>query len=425
MSLSSDTSVTSRPGLGALAAAFAIRSGIAYLVIYVISSLSNLVALVPFLGAGWQAVVLGVGRHVFHFDQMEIGRSGSGDTLYNYVELACFAMAALLVALVWTALRRREATVAPFPDWLRIAVRYSLALSMLTYGIMKVFHLQFSTPSLDRLMQPYGESSPMGLLWTFMGYSPAYSFFGGAAEVLGGVLLLFRRTTTLGALVVAGVMTNVVMLNFCYDVPVKIYSSHLLLLALWLALPDFRRLADLLVLNRPTQPADVSPPTLGRWLRWGRVGVKTVIIGGLLVGSPLVQFRLMQSLEAETKRPPLFGAYQVEAFSTDGEEPADGSAWRSVVVNAHGGVTARRLDGLKLEFASKTDTRNRKLALTGIENRAVRYSLAYAQPDPTKLTLSGEIEGHAVAARLRKLDRSRFLLMNRGFHWVNEKPFNR
>ena len=38
----------------------------------------------------------------------------------------------------------------------------------------------------------------MGLLWTFMGHSPAYSAFTGAAEALAGALLLFRRTTLLG-----------------------------------------------------------------------------------------------------------------------------------------------------------------------------------------------------------------------------------
>ena len=32
---------------------------------------------------------------------------------------------------------------------------------------------------------------------------------------------LFRRTTTLGALVSIAVLGNVAMLNYCYDVPVK------------------------------------------------------------------------------------------------------------------------------------------------------------------------------------------------------------
>jgi hypothetical protein len=99
---------------------------------------------------------------------------------------------------------------------------------MITYGVLKVIELQFSPPTPDRLIQTYGESSPMGLIWTLMGFSSLYCFFGGAGEVLGGLLLSLRRTTLLGALVCIGVLANVVMINLSFDVPVKLFSSHLL-----------------------------------------------------------------------------------------------------------------------------------------------------------------------------------------------------
>src|SRR4029079_8818976 len=104
--------------------------------------------------------------------------------------------------------------------------------------------------SPERLLEPYGESSPMGLLWTFMGYSLPYNGFTVAAGVVRVFLLFLRRTTTLGALIVSAVMVNVVMLNFCYDVPVKLFSSHLLVMAGILTIPDLRRLAGVLVFNR-------------------------------------------------------------------------------------------------------------------------------------------------------------------------------
>src|SRR5437899_11151387 len=104
--------------------------------------------------------------------------------------------------------------------------------------------MQFPPPALDRLVQPFGDASPMGLAWTFVGASPAYEIFTGTGELLGGLLLTMQRTTLLGALVAAGVMAHVVALNFCYDVPVKLFSSHLLALALWLMIPDARRLFD-------------------------------------------------------------------------------------------------------------------------------------------------------------------------------------
>jgi hypothetical protein len=53
-----------------------------------------------------------------------------------------------------------------------------------------------------------------------------------------------------GALVSIGVMSPVVALNFCYDVPVKLYSSHLLAMKVFLILPDLRRLLNLFVFCR-------------------------------------------------------------------------------------------------------------------------------------------------------------------------------
>ena len=85
----------------------------------------------------------------------------------------------------------------------------------------------------------------MRLLWTLMGYSRPYAVFAGLGEVSAGLLLLSRRTSTIGALISFGVMLNVVMLNFCYDVPVKQFSSHLVLAALFVAWPDLQGMFDL------------------------------------------------------------------------------------------------------------------------------------------------------------------------------------
>ncbi len=93
---------------------------------------------------------------------------------------------------------------------------------MLSYGLIKVIPTQVPAPGPERWIEPLGEFSPMGLLWTFLGASSAYEIFCGLVETAGGVLLLFRRTAFLGALTSAAALSNVALLNFCYDVPVKI-----------------------------------------------------------------------------------------------------------------------------------------------------------------------------------------------------------
>ena len=90
-----------------------------------------------------------------------------------------------------------------------------------------------------------------------MGASESYTMFVGFAEMISGILLFPRKTSTLGALMSIGVLSNVVALNFSYDVPVKLYSSHLLAMAIFVLLPEARRLANFFIFNRPTECVSV------------------------------------------------------------------------------------------------------------------------------------------------------------------------
>jgi uncharacterized membrane protein YphA (DoxX/SURF4 family) len=224
-----DTAI--RPGQAWLRR-FAFRSVALYLVLY---NTDWALTLLPGLGWAerawgnlWRILVPWVGRTVIRVPYpIATAQTGSLDKAFDYVQLVCFVVLALLGALLWVWFDRDRSHDAVINEAIRALVRYVLAASMFTYGFSKVFHLQMPAPGPGRLMEPYGDSSPMGLLWTFMGCSAAYSFFAGAAEVTGGVLVLFRRTTTLGGLVIMAVMSNVVAMNFMFDVPVKLYSSHL------------------------------------------------------------------------------------------------------------------------------------------------------------------------------------------------------
>ena len=250
------------------------------------------------------------------------------------MKLLCTAVLAVLAALVWTALDRRRADYATLHGWLRVYLRYVLAMVMFGYGVTKVADLQFPSPRVDRLLEPYGESSPMGLMWTFMGYSPAYQTFAGAMEVLGGVLLLSRRTATLGALVVAAVMTNVAMMNFCYDVPVKLGSSHLVLIAGFLLVPDLGRLARFFVLNRPTEPAPLGPTLAKRWQQRARVAFKVLFIGYALYDNGTGILEARKEYGPAAPHGAWEGAYEVEAFVRGGETvpplPTEARRWRRV-----------------------------------------------------------------------------------------------
>ena len=52
-------------------------------------------------------------------------------------------------------------------------------------------------------------------------------------------------------------------------------------------------------------------------------------------------------------------------------------------------------------------------------------SLSYQEPARGMLVLSGEVNGQTVRVKLSQAPPEKLLLTNRGFHWINEIPFNR
>ena len=371
----------------------------------------------------WHAIARWVGRHVLRLPyEITVFTNGSGDTTYDYVLFGCLAALAACVTLIWSVLDRRRGNYAVLREALRILVRYSFAMILLGYGFSKVFKLQFAAPTPGRLLQPFGESSPMGLLWTFMGASTPYTVFSGALEVAAGMLLLFRRTTTLGALVAAAVMTNIVMLNFCYDVPVKLFSVHLLVMALFLLLPDAGRLANVLLLHKPTQPADVAPPFSAGRLRYARRALKFAFIGYVLYSNVSGSLERRRQFGDHAPRIALFGVYDVEEFQRAGR--AEGSSWRRITITNNGfGMTLK--DGSSRRYNAKDDAAKKTLTVSARPGEGGKGGAFAYQLSGDAAILEGSLEGDPVRIQLKKLDTSKSLLMNRGFHWINEYPFNR
>jgi uncharacterized membrane protein YphA (DoxX/SURF4 family) len=184
--------------------------------------------------------------------------NGSGDTTFGYIKMLCYVVLAIAAAAVWSLVDRRQ-NYAQCYQWVRLYVRILLGATLLSHGAAKVIPTQVPEPSLSWLLTTYGDSAPMNLLWTFMGASKSYEIFTGLVEMLGGILLFFPGLVTLGALISTAAMANVFLLNICYDVPVKILSFHLLLMSLWLLLPETKRIVTFLILNRDVKRQAVAP----------------------------------------------------------------------------------------------------------------------------------------------------------------------
>lgn len=376
----------------------------------------------------WHAIVPWVAAHVFHVSgsALQYRQTGSGDTTLDYVQTSCVFVFAIAAAAIWSALDRKRKEYRIPHQWLRLLIRYALAITLFSYGFNKVFPLQFPYPPLTRLVEPFGEFSPMGILWNFMGSSPAYTMFAGAAEVTGGLLLVFARTTTLGAMVSAAVMLNVVVLNFCYDVPVKLYSSHLFLMAVFLLAPDLGKLFRFFVWNKPALPLSPAGPMFeGRWMRIAALALKIAVVGFFVSEDVVQAYFNYQAAVIRPTRPVFYGIYTVERFTRNGQELppllADTERWKTMIAAFPTFVEIETMDGVRRGFRTTYDSSLETVTL----GPGINAKFAYSRPDPNQVVLKGDLNGQPVTIEMRRKDPSDFLLVNRGFHWINEVPFNR
>jgi hypothetical protein len=375
----------------------------------------------------WTLLVWPVGTHYFGVNAEPLA-TGSGDTTFAFVEMFCMAVIALVATIVWSLLDLKRENYSRLDDWLRVYIRFALAVAMIIYGSVKVIPGQFPPPNLLKLTMTFGDQSPMGLLWSFMGASTIYTAFTGVAEMLAGILLTMRRTALLGSLMAIAVMTNVVMLNFCYDVPVKLYSSHLLLEAMFLAAPHAKRLADFLLFNRATEPIELPRLLPERWTRIAVPLVRTAAVV-LFVSVTLRGVWHNYALRTARTQSPLTGLWNVEEFVEDGQTKppmlSEGARWRIVAFD-YGRFNVRQMDDFRMAFSAKFDEAKKQIAITRAQSeRRTKATLSYATPQPSTLILSGTLDGKSIRATLKRIDHPNFLLTSRGFHWINEFPLNR
>jgi hypothetical protein len=327
----------------------------------------------------------------------EVLPNGSGDTTWNWVHLFLTIAIAAAGSIVWSLIDRRATDDAKLRAGLRVVCRFALASAMISYAVIKLIQTQFVAPSLDRLTQPIGQTSPMGLLWTFMGASYGYNLFTGAGELLGGLLLTTRRTTLVGAILSAAIMGHVLVLNLCYDVPVKIFSGMLLLVALYLIAPDAKRLAALLF---------AGPERAAAW----KIGIRTVLV------LTFVAFSFYEAREFSKIRYAQSEHYGI--WSVDANTGAQAN-WQHVVFDYK--------DSVAIHFADDTHMRYRIFGNQLKRRDDPKFAAPWSMErvDANTLTVATTLDGKTIHATLHKDPPREFPLTSRGFHWISEYPFNR
>jgi hypothetical protein len=412
------------------------RLSVAYLALYAFPfpldsfPLGNLLA--THWAGLWRVLVPWVGEHVLHLNyKISVVSNGSGDTTFGYVKMLCYFVLAIVATTVWSLIDRRPNYVRGY-QWVRLYVRFLLGATLLSYGAAKVIPTQMPAPPLSWLLTTYGDSAPMSLLWTFMGASRSYEIVTGLVEMLGGILLFVPRLATLGALISTVATAYVFLLNMSYDVPVKILSFHLLLLSSWLLLPETKRLVSFFILNRDVERQAAAPFFQRKWLNTSML-VAQLLFGLYLTAASLnSSYHVAKNIGFLAPKPPLYGIWMVDEFSVNNgasTQPGDPARWERVIVDNNRVIVFQSVSGKWQRFVQQTDLQKKTITLwrrqSWLEkNKGQEMQIGFDSLPTEVITLDGNLDGRLIHARLRHIPEPRFLLNTRGFHWINEYPFN-
>jgi hypothetical protein len=380
----------------------------------------------PSLGTVWpmRDLTQWLAEHVFGLRAPLAFTGNSGDTAFHWIQNAWLLVLAVVITAVWLMLHPDRDRERFWHAWFRVFLRLAMAAQMFYYGMAKIIPTQFPPPSLVTLVEAVGNLSLSDLLWTWVGASTPYQMFTGGAEMAAGVLLLFPRTTTLGALIGFADMLQVFVLNMTYDFGLKQISFHYLLMFAFLLAPDARRLGNVFLFNRTAEPS-ADPPLFATARANRRALVAQVVFGLYLIG--MFTWIATRSYYAAggpgEPRSPLYGIWNIEELSVDGDaRPAVlndyDRRWRRAIFDTPNVMVFQRTDDSFAHYEAAIDTDSRAIALTKRGGGNWRASFTYDRPTADRLVLAGTMDGYKLRLRLRLLDFDTFRLLNSRFRWV-------
>lgn len=150
--------------------------------------------------------------------------------------------AAIIYVIIWQIRKtNRPATLA---FWQGL-IRYGVAFDLAEFGWTKICRLQLVIP-MSKLDLPYRSFSPSELFWNFFSHSYLFDCIIGGLQIVGAMLLLFRRTRLVGVFVRLPVLANILLMDIFYQIgdSVVVHASIMMAGVLYFLFIEFNRLKE-------------------------------------------------------------------------------------------------------------------------------------------------------------------------------------
>jgi hypothetical protein len=279
---------------------------------------------------------------------------------YGYLEWIILLGVAVVGGAIWSLLDRKRTEYNVLYYWLSVLVRYRAAIGIIGFAFTKVLPVQMPYPSTGILNTNFGDLTAQKIYWLSISIVPWYQVFAGIVELSSGILLLFRKTATLGAIILFGALGDIVYVNFAYDGGVHVYSSYFVLFAAFLIVKDLPAIYNLFIRERYTVPVSFDITFKQPWLRTARVVLKSGVV--VLFLFVFFYIQLNNFWYDPYKQPAakgvskLRGYYQVSEFKINNRsipyDPLDSVRWQDVTFEKWTTLTYRQRKPVQLDLSN-------------------------------------------------------------------------
>ncbi|WP_428662699.1 hypothetical protein [Runella sp.] len=157
--------------------------------------------------------------------------------------------------------------------WIQAIIALYTAHMITTYGAAKLLKTQFQAPKYI-LDTPIGELDGFWLTWTYFGYSEPFAMLLGSLQVIGSILLVFRKTRLLATFILLPVMVNIDLIDHFYNIsPLAYFNAlHYTFLLIFLLMLDYEKLKETFFSYRDTLSIN--------WKSAGLMLLRVIVISG-------------------------------------------------------------------------------------------------------------------------------------------------
>ena len=158
---------------------------------------------------------------------------------------------------IWHYLERKQKINSTKTyGFLYSGIRYCIAFNIIAFGWKKFYGLQFIVPTEISNM-PMNQQSGEWLTWFYFGYSHAFGIIIAVIQIVGGYLLLFRKTLLIGAIILFSLLLNLTLINIFYQMNAGALMQSVILTigVFFLILLDYDRLIAFFLKTKSNLPS--------------------------------------------------------------------------------------------------------------------------------------------------------------------------